>query len=88
MIIGPALWAWFGAVPARVKIYIGVAIAIVIALWRWRAAGINAAIDKIKLEEKERAQRIKEQIAVSRSNHPDGDNDIIERLRKHGNLRD
>lgn len=88
MFAGFSAWAWLRTVPVKLQIYAGVAIVIVIALLRWRALGIQSAIKEIERKDQARAQRIREKIAVARSNHPDGDVDIIERLRKHGRLRD
>lgn len=75
------------AIPTKIKLYAGIAIIIAIALWRWRAMGIRAAIEALERKDRERAQRIKEAVAVARSNHPDGDDDIIDRLHKRGQLR-
>jgi len=88
MITLATIWAWLRGVPVKLQIYAGVAVVIVIALLRWRALGIQSAIKELQRKDLARAQRIREQIAVARSNHPDGDHDIIERLRKHGRLRD
>lgn len=81
------LWAWFGTVPTKLKLYGGIAVVIVIALLRWRALGIRAAVKALERKDQERAQRIREKIAVARSRHPDGDVDIIERLRDYGAIR-
>ena len=82
------LWSWFAQVPTKLKIYGAAALVAVVVLLRWRSAGIKAAIEELERKDRERAQRIKEKVAVARSNHPDGDNDIIERLREHGRLRE
>lgn len=89
MIAGWFWWAWglFAQIPTKVKLYGGAAIVAIVVLLRWRAAGIKAAIEEIERKDRERAQRIKEKVAIARSQHPDGDNDIVERLRKYGRLR-
>ena len=83
-----AAWLWIGAIPDKIKLYTGVAIVIVIALLRWRQVGINSAIEKLEKRDHERAQKIKERVAVARSRYPDGDVDIVARLREYGHLRD
>ena len=88
MISLATIWGFWANVSLKTKLYAGAALVIVIALLRWRAAGINAALDEVRRKDAERAQRLRERIAVARSRHPDGDDDIIERLREFGRLRD
>ena len=87
MIILSAIWSYIVNVPTKLKLYAGAALVIIIALLRWRAAGINAALEEVRRKDAAKAQRLRERVAVARSNHPDGDNDIIERLREHNAIR-
>lgn len=79
---------WLLAVPTRLKIYAGVGIIIVLALLRWRSAGITAAVEELKRKDRENARQIRHNAMVARSRYPDGDDDVLERLRKSGRLRD
>lgn len=88
MISLATIWGFWSNVSLKTKLYAGAAIVIVFALLRWRAAGINAALREVERKDAERAQRLRERIAVARSKHPDGDDDIIERLRDYGQLRE
>lgn len=74
-------------IPTKVKLYGAATLFIVIALFRWRAVGIRKAVGEVKRKDEERAQKIRERVAVARSKHPDGDVDIIKRLRKMGAIR-
>lgn len=77
-----------GNVSLKTKLYGAAAVVIIFALLRWRNAGIKAAVEEVQRKDRERAQEIRERIAVARSNHPDGDDDIIDRLRDGGHLHE